>query len=186
MQLFGEVVIVSGPPGSGKSTVAAALAESTERGVHLEADWFFRWIRSDFVPPHLPEAQAQNVAVTDVVTDAAAAYAAAGYPVFWDGVVGPWWLDRIGRRLSAKGVTLRYLIVRAERETSLDRVRRRDGTAETSGAEVMWDQFADLVDFEPHVVSGDGEIDEVLARCRTALEAGNLRIDLEPGSRPSR
>jgi adenylate kinase family enzyme len=40
--LAGEVVIVSGPLGSGKSTIAAALAESADRGVHLESDWFLR------------------------------------------------------------------------------------------------------------------------------------------------
>ena len=45
----GEVVIVSGPPGSGKTTVGVTLGSGCERGVHLESDWFFRFIRSGFI-----------------------------------------------------------------------------------------------------------------------------------------
>lgn len=172
--LAGEVVIVSGPPGSGKSTIAAALAESADRGVHLESDWFLRWIRSGFIPPHLPASHSQNIAVMDIVTDAAAGYATAGYVVVWDGIVGPWFLERVVSRLSARGVRVRYLVVRAERETALARVLERDGTTELSGAEVMWDQFVDLGELEGHVVSGDGDGDEVLGRCRLVL---GLRAD---------
>ncbi|MYL09507.1 MAG: ATP-binding protein, partial [Acidimicrobiia bacterium] len=84
----GEVVIVSGPPGSGKTTVSAALASDYERGVHLESDWFFQSIRSGFVAPWLPDAHGQNAAVMVVAADAAAGYADAGYSVVWDGIVG--------------------------------------------------------------------------------------------------
>ncbi|MCB0995879.1 MAG: AAA family ATPase [Acidimicrobiales bacterium] len=172
----GEVVIVSGPPGSGKSTVAAALADSVERGVHLESDWFFRWIRSGFIPQHLPASHSQNTAVMDLVTDTAAGYADAGYVVMWDGIVGPWFLDRVLARLAARNVQVRYLVVRAERETALARVRERDGTADVPGAEVMWNQFADLGELEHHVVSGEGDPVEVIARCRAALADGGLTL----------
>jgi len=178
--LAGEVVIVSGPPGSGKSTIAAALAESSELGVHLESDWFYRWIRSGFVPPHLPAAHTQNTVVMDIVTDTAASYAKAGYTVFWDGIVGPWFLDRVIGRLAARGVRVHYLVVRAARETSLARVRARDDTLETSGAETMWDQFAELGEFESHVVSGDGSVAEVLARSQAALADGGLAVQAQP------
>ncbi len=179
MEPAGEVVIVSGPPGSGKSTVAASLAEDAPLGVHLESDTFYRWIRSGFVGPHLPEAHQQNEAVMDAVVGAAAGYASAGYLVVWDGVVGPWFLDRVVAPLVARGVRVHYLVVRAQRDTALARVRERDGTLEVSGAAVMWDQFADLGPFEPNVVAGDGDPAEVMARCRAALADGSLVVAAE-------
>ncbi|MEZ5410175.1 MAG: NUDIX domain-containing protein [Acidimicrobiales bacterium] len=147
--------------------------------MHLESDWFFRWIRSGFIPPHLPASHSQNTAVMDLVTDTAAGYADAGYVVVWDGIVGPWFLDRVVARLAARGVRVRFLVVRAERETALARVRERDGAVEVSGAEVMWDQFADLGDLERHVVSGEGDRGEVVARCRAALADGGLALESE-------
>lgn len=175
----GEVVIVSGPPGSGKTTVAASLALSADRGVHLESDWFYRNIVAGFVAPYLPAARVQNTAVMDVATDAAAGYADAGYLVVWDGIVGPWFLDRVARRLAGRGVRFRYLVVRAEREIALARVRARDGTLETSGAETMWEQFADLGELEPHVVDSSEALVDVLAQCRTLLADDQLVINAD-------
>ena len=102
----GEVLIVSGPPGSGKTTVSAALAAGCERGVHMESDWFFRFIRSGFIAPWLPDAHSQNEAVMVVAADTAAAYAEAGYAVVWDGIVGPWFLDQVAGRLGDRNIPL--------------------------------------------------------------------------------
>lgn len=48
----GSLVLLGGPPGSGKSTVAGLLASgATGPAVHVHTDSFYVWIRSGFVPP---------------------------------------------------------------------------------------------------------------------------------------
>lgn len=175
MVTAGDVVIVSGPPGAGKTTLSAALADTFERSVHLESDWFFRFIRSGFIAPHLPASNAQNTAVMDIAIDAAAGYARAGNVVVWDGIVGPWFLDQVFGRMATHDIHPHYVVVRPDRDVGLERVRVRDGTAETSGAEVMWDQFADLGEYERHVIDSSGSIEDGVAEMLAALRDDALR-----------
>jgi adenylate kinase family enzyme len=47
------MLILTGPPGAGKTTPAYKLATDHERAVHLESDLFFDFIRAGFVEPWL-------------------------------------------------------------------------------------------------------------------------------------
>jgi adenylate kinase family enzyme len=51
--MTGAVVVLTGPPGVGKSTTARLVADRLEPSVHLPADDFWRFIRRDAVPPYL-------------------------------------------------------------------------------------------------------------------------------------
>ena len=90
----GRIVILSGPPGAGKSTAARALAERSDlaRAVHFHTDDFYGYIRKGYVDPWLPEASHQNEVIANALVAVSGAYAAGGYEVFVDGIVGPWLL----------------------------------------------------------------------------------------------
>ena len=89
--MTGRIVIVSGPPGAGKSSVARRLAEGAagELAVHLHTDDFYAYVRKGLVMPWLPEARAQNITIMNALAAGAAAYAIGGYEVLVDGLVGP-------------------------------------------------------------------------------------------------
>ena len=72
-----QIIILSGPPGAGKSTVAPLLADHFDLSVVLQMDEFFHFIRRGHIAPFLPDAAQQNEVVSDVLA-ATAASAATG------------------------------------------------------------------------------------------------------------
>ena len=85
------ILILTGPPGAGKTNVARLLAKLSDRAVHLESDRFFHFIASGYVEPWKPESHEQNTAVMQIVAGAAIGYASAGYRTIVDGIIIPGW-----------------------------------------------------------------------------------------------
>ncbi|MEX2247329.1 MAG: hypothetical protein WEC75_11660 [Dehalococcoidia bacterium] len=116
-----QIVIVSGPPGAGKSTVCDLLCERYDRTVHLLTDEAYGWIRMGFIEPWKPGSLTQNLTVSRAAARAATAFAQARYGVFVDGVIGPQHLPVYLEELQAGGVPVHYAVLLP----SLDETKRR-------------------------------------------------------------
>ena len=154
------VVILTGPPGAGKSTTATILAERAEAGVHLESDVFFRFIRGGGIEPWKPESHEQNRIVMKIVGEAAAGYAGAGYFTVIDGIVLPrWFLVPLRDALKEAGHEVAYVVLRAPLETCARRVERREAVPLPEPVVVpnLWSQFEDLGEFEANTLDVGGK-----------------------------
>lgn len=175
--LAGHIVILSGHPGSGKTTTAQALASLPGVAkVHLHSDDFWGYIRTGRIEPWLPEAHAQNQMINAIVADVAARYAEAGYLVALDGVVRPWWLPAFAR----KGLSLHYLVLQTSVEEAVRRCQARGGDSLSDPQVVanLHGQFADLGPFSAHVLGVAGlYASETLARVVAALASDRYRLD---------
>jgi cytidylate kinase len=148
----GEVVVVSGPPGAGKSTVAEGLARLFSPSALVTGDDFFAFLREGAVAPWLPAAREQNAAVIEAAA-AATGRLAVHCDVVYDGIVGPWFLASFLE--SARLINVHYVVLLPPLAVCLGRVRSREGHGFTDrdAAEHMWHEFARCEIDRRHVVS---------------------------------
>ncbi|MGH6958158.1 MAG: hypothetical protein ACREEW_15950, partial [Caulobacteraceae bacterium] len=135
-------------------------------------------IRKGFVAPWLEASHGQNLVVRDVILAAASAYAAGGYEVVVDGVVGPWFLDAYREAAARLGASLDYVVLRPDRETAVVRARDRAEAPLPDYPAGLYEKFADLGPLEPHAIDGARRGVETLAETvRSGIVAGRFRLD---------
>jgi chloramphenicol 3-O-phosphotransferase len=172
----GEILVLSGAPGAGKTTTAAAIsAVPGSRKVHLHTDDFWGFIKHGYVAPWLHEAAEQNRVVLQVAAAAAERYAAGGYFVIADGVIGPWFVDIF----AALTIPTHYVVLRTSLEEAVSRCHERGGSTLSDAATVakLHGQFADLGHRERHALDTTGLTRaETLAKVDAAVSSGRFRL----------
>ena len=171
----GSITIVTGCPGTGKTTVAARLASASTRGLHLETDPFYGFPAHP-IDPTQPESHAQNTTILRAIGRAAGAFAEGGYDVFVDGIVGPWFLPTFLTEIPA-GTEVHYVVLEAPLGQALERVRQRQGSGESAKVEHMHRAFQELGEYAGCALDASRADPATLAeRLAERRAAGALRI----------
>jgi cytidylate kinase len=152
--ISGSMIIVTGPPGAGKSTVARIVADHFDHSVLIVGDDFHQAIRQGYVAPWRPDSAHQNEVVIDATAAASAAYAHGGYLVVVDGIIGPWFLERWLGHLSSE-LPVHYVVLRPSEEVAVQRAIERSGDQDLVNPEpvtFMYQAFVERGGLENHVV----------------------------------
>lgn len=170
-----SLLIVTGPPGAGKSTVSALLAQQSDRSVLVEGDRFFDFLAAGAIEPWLPESHRQNEVVTEAAAAATGRFAAA-YETIYDGVVGPWFLSTFARATGL--VELDYVVILPGVASCVARVGGRvgHGFTDEGATRKMHHEFANAEIEQRHILGGDSMSPHAVARAvQSARSKGDLR-----------
>lgn len=153
----GRIIIITGSPGTGKSTTASIIAKGStlSRSVHMHTDDFYHYISKGAIPPFLPEAHEQNLIVIEAFLEAAKRFARGGFDVIIDGIVGPWFLEPWLKAVQDH-YEVHYIILRATKEETMERAINRSKLDEETNMELvekMWKQFDNLGRYESNSIN---------------------------------
>ena len=172
---MGELVVVTGPPGAGKSSVSEHLANKFTPSALVAGDSFFAMIKQGYILPWLGEARRQNAVIIEAAA-AAAGRLADICTVVYDGVLGPWFFPTFVR---ASGLAhLDYVILLPPLEVCLERVQNRadHGFGDLSVTGDLYEQFAGAdVDKRHLITESDDHPAQITELIRRSLEDGRFR-----------
>ena len=152
----GRIIIITGSPGTGKSTISSILAKESNmsKSVNMQTDDFYHYLSKGAIPPYLPESNEQNLIVIEAFLESAKRYARGGYDVIVDGIVGPWLLEP-WKALAQEDYEVHYIVLRASKKETMKRAVERsklDRKTNIELVETMWEQFSGLGVYESNVI----------------------------------
>ncbi len=179
-----SVLLLSGSPGCGKTTIAPLVADCHELAACLDLDWFFAKVRRGFIEPWREESHTQNRIILRAAAQAVVAFADGGYFTVAEGILYPFMLDIFAEACVPHGIELDYAVLRAPIGVVQQRVRDRRSEPEHVGALAdasvvgdLWSQFERHGMEERHLVDSDGRPPNVIAAdIDRRLRAGEFRL----------
>ena len=179
-----SLTIITGCPGTGKTTVSKQIARSFDKGVYIEGDAFFRFIDNP-IPPTEPESHDQNRTVLGATFTAAKVYLAGGYDVVVDGIFGPWFLKEVAQDLLAEPSALiaspTYIILTAEEDETLHRATTRPDADKfaVEGVRQMYQAFERGSVYDGHKLATSGQsVSATVKEVANAVAEGTHQLDL--------
>lgn len=168
-------LLIGGCPGSGKSTVARAVASRVEHSVCIETDLFFDFVQG-LIDPSSPEAKSQNHTIVSAYCNAARIYSAGGYAVCLEGVLGPWFLPLVSTELGE----FDYILLHVSLPTSRERIASRVGErpVRPSVVDRVHPQFQRVVDdYSAHVIDTESrDVEDVASEIEKKRDTGLCTI----------
>jgi cytidylate kinase len=158
-----DPIVVTGPPGAGKSTVAALVADAFPLVALVPGDAFFAFWTRGFVEPWRPESRQQNETIITAAGASVGAFSRGGCQVVYEGVLGPWLLSTF--LTGAGSASVHYLVLLPPVDVCLARVDARAGHpfADAAATRQLHAEFARAPLDRRHVVDAAGEDAEAVA-----------------------
>jgi hypothetical protein len=169
-----SIILLSGPIGAGKSTVALELIKSSPGPVaYIEGDKFWSFI----VKTAAKQSRHKNFKmIMTAMTAAAMPYALAEFEVILDFSIPPWFLDTASKIVKFKDLSLDFVVLRPSLAVCAARAASR-----TDGVIADYNPYEDLYlsfdEAKKYIISDDRSSAAVVAsRIREGLSAGTFRI----------
>ncbi|GAA0983163.1 hypothetical protein GCM10009574_033410 [Streptomyces asiaticus] len=115
----------------------------------------------------------------NVMTDAACAYAAGGYDVILDGILGPWLLESFRAVCRERDLGLSYIVLRPGLDVVLSRASGREERQlkEVEPIVGLYGAFENLGALESHVIdSSTQRVEQTAEEIAVGLRAGHFTL----------
>lgn len=171
------ILILSGPPGAGKTTIAKELVKQLPGPVaNIEGDKFWSFFAKD------SERAGRRKNFTTLMSSVAAAampFARSGYKVIVDFSVPVWFLPSIKKMFGKRGYAFDYVIVKPSLKVCIKRASdRAEGKIEDKA--LLTEFYKDFEQAPKHTIPDDTcSAAEMASRIVEGIEEGIFRVKVE-------